>query len=101
MKSSEIAKPKSQTPTHEVGIWDLVSALGFALLPAEGHARRAAPEVEVAEPDVEFIVFAGIGQRPEIAHVAPETDVIRHEPVGPGADAETELAVVHREERTR
>jgi hypothetical protein len=38
-------------------------------LPAEGHADRAAPEVEVAEPEIEVVVRLVVLERTEVAEV--------------------------------
>src|SRR5688572_32069554 len=68
-------------------------------LPAERDAARRAPEVEVADGDVELVVLVRVAERTVVPHVAAEADVVRHEPHRAGAQIEPELTVVDREER--
>ena len=40
------------------------------VLPAERDARRRAPEVQVAEPDIELVIRFRVGELPVVADVA-------------------------------
>src|SRR5262245_12650768 len=60
-------------------------------LPAERHANRAAPEVEVAEPEIEVVVRFVVLKRTEVTQVAADADVVVEETVHASADVDTEV----------
>src|SRR5688572_28409043 len=70
-------------------------------LPAERYADSAAPEVEVAEVDVEFVVFFWVSQRAEVPQVAAEADVVGGEAERAESDVDAELFVAHLEQGVR
>ena len=55
----------------------------------EDEARRAAPEAEVAEVEVELVVGLGVAEVAEVAHVAADAEVVGEESHGADARGDT------------
>jgi hypothetical protein len=65
----------------------------------KGDVHGPPPEVELAEVDVELVVFLGIGERPVVPHVAAEAHVIADEAHRARADVDAEVTVTDLEQR--
>src|SRR5690349_4371697 len=61
---------------------------GILPLPAERDADRAAPKVEVAQADIEFAIRRLVLQRPEVADVAADADVVGEEALHAATDVD-------------
>ena len=57
----------------------------------EGHAHRCAPEVEVAQTDVQIVIWLVVLKRPQVPDVASETHVVVEEAMNARADVEAEV----------
>src|SRR5688572_12865071 len=60
-------------------------------LPAERQADSAAPEIETAQRQIEIVVRFVVLQRPEVAHIAADADVVVELSVDAGADIHAEI----------
>src|SRR5688572_10812340 len=67
---------------------------------SEGNSNRSAPEPEVLEIEVNFVIVAAL-QSAEVAHVAAQPDVVGEEHMHAAADVHAQLAAAEIVEQAR